>query len=150
MRKVIYGGFAASTACSPIGSAVDWLHFSKDVEAIVRVSWASADTMLLGRTNGPRRRRDLTTLGHRRHELRVLAHAHLDSRQESQLITSDAGGFVKLKAAPGKDIIVMSQRQLRPRSRPASSTRSVSTFIRCCSGQDRRPSWIPAGGSNSS
>ena len=50
MRKVIYGG-----ACSLDGlfadrkSAVDWLHFSKDVEAIMKVSWASADTVLLGR-----------------------------------------------------------------------------------------------------
>ena len=49
MRKVIYGG-----ACSLDGlladrdGAVDWLHFSKDVEAIMRESWASADTMLLG------------------------------------------------------------------------------------------------------
>jgi dihydrofolate reductase len=50
MRKVIYGG-----ACSldeffagPDG-AVDWLHFSKDVQAIMARMWANIDTLLFGR-----------------------------------------------------------------------------------------------------
>ena len=44
-RKVIYGG-----ACSLDGffagrdGAMDWLHFSKDVEAIMRQSFATAPT----------------------------------------------------------------------------------------------------------
>ena len=50
MRKVIYGG-----ACSLDGfftdrtGAVDWLHWSKDVEQIMARSWAETDTMLMGR-----------------------------------------------------------------------------------------------------
>src|SRR5688572_31387668 len=49
-RKVIYGG-----ACSLDGyftgkdGAIDWLHMSKDVEEIMRESWANTDTILVGR-----------------------------------------------------------------------------------------------------
>ena len=50
MRKVIYGG-----ACSldgffaGAGGAIDWLHYSKDVQEIMKQSWATADTLLFGR-----------------------------------------------------------------------------------------------------
>src|SRR5689334_19240388 len=50
MRKVIYGG-----ACSLDGfftdrdGAIDWLHWSKDVERIMAKSWADTDTILMGR-----------------------------------------------------------------------------------------------------
>ena len=50
MRKVIYGG-----ACSLDGfltdatGQVDWIHFSKDVQAIMATSWATTDTVLFGR-----------------------------------------------------------------------------------------------------
>jgi dihydrofolate reductase len=113
MRKVIYGG-----ACSLDGlladrkTAVDWLHFSKDVEAIMRASWASADTVLLGRKTwewasskaGPD---DPSVTGVTSYVFSRTLTSIPDKK--AQLITSDAGGFVrKLKAAPGKDIIVMS------------------------------------------
>jgi dihydrofolate reductase len=115
MRKVIYGG-----ACSLDGyfaardGAVDWLHYSKDVDAIMRQSWTQADTVLLGRKTWE------------------FAQAHADgvpddpsiaavksyvfSRtlktipdKKAELVTSDAGAFVRdLKSRPGKDILVMS------------------------------------------
>ena len=50
MRKVIYGG-----ACSLDGfitggdGALDWLHFSKDVEAVMAKFWANTDALLFGR-----------------------------------------------------------------------------------------------------
>ena len=50
MRLVTYGG-----ACSLDGfiaradGAVDWLHFSPDVAAIMKDYWARIDTMLVGR-----------------------------------------------------------------------------------------------------
>ena len=50
MRKVIYGG-----ACSLDGyladraGAIDWLHFSKDVQQIMAGQWATVDTLLFGR-----------------------------------------------------------------------------------------------------
>lgn len=113
-RKVIYGG-----ACSldgyfaGKGGAIDWLHMSKDVAAIMEKSWASTDTILLGRktwefaqamaaggTEGPA----------------VQAKSYVFSRtltslpgKDAELVTTDAGEFVrKLKAQPGKDIMVMS------------------------------------------
>jgi dihydrofolate reductase len=111
MRKVIYGG-----ACSldgylaGRGEALDWLHHSKDVEAVMRKTWAGVDTILLGRKTwefaskmggGPEMpgvtgyvfSRTLTAL----------------PNSADRLITTDAGEFVRaLKAAPGKDIVVMS------------------------------------------
>lgn len=50
MRKVTYGG-----GCSLDGfvagrdGALDWLHFSKDAEAVMKKTWASTDTILMGR-----------------------------------------------------------------------------------------------------
>lgn len=111
MRRVIYGG-----ACSLDGfltdrdGAIDWLHFSKDVQQIMANSWATVDTILFGRKTyefaakqggGP-------GLGG------VKSYVFSRTLQGplaggAQLVTSDAGAFVReLKSAPGKDIIVMS------------------------------------------
>jgi dihydrofolate reductase len=113
MRKVIYGG-----ACSVDGlladrdSAVDWLHFSKDVEGIMKASWAAADTVLLGRKTwewasshaGPD---DPSVAGVTSYVFSRTLTAIPDKK--ARLVTSDAGAFVRqLKAAPGKDIVVMS------------------------------------------
>jgi dihydrofolate reductase len=111
MRKVIYGG-----ACSLDGylagkdEAMDWLRFSKDVEAVMRKTWANADTVLVGRKTwefaskmggGPEMpgvtgyvfSRTLTSL----------------PNSKDRLVTTDAAEFVrKLKSQPGKDMVVMS------------------------------------------
>jgi dihydrofolate reductase len=110
-RKVIYGG-----ACSLDGfmsgkdGAIDWLHFSKDVEAIMKTSWANTDTILLGRKTwevaakmggGP--------------ELPGVT-AYVFSRTlkslpnpNDHLVTTDAAAFIReLKSQPGKDMVVMS------------------------------------------
>jgi dihydrofolate reductase len=113
MRKVIYGG-----ACSLDGyfaardGAIDWLHFSNDVAAIMRQSWAHTDTVLLGRKTwefaqaqaGP----DDPSV--------TAVKSYVFSRTltsipgaGAELVTSDAAAFVrKLKSQPGKDILVMS------------------------------------------
>ena len=50
MRKVVYGA-----ACSLDGfiagrdGAIDWLHFSKDVEAVLAETWPRFDAVLMGR-----------------------------------------------------------------------------------------------------
>jgi dihydrofolate reductase len=113
MRKVIYGG-----ACSLDGyfadrnGAVDWLQFSKDVEGIMRESWASVDTVLLGRKTwewassrpGPD---DPSVAGVTSYVFSRTLTSIPDKK--AQLVTSDAGEFVRrLKAGPGKDMIVMS------------------------------------------
>src|SRR5262245_44148908 len=113
MRKVIYGG-----ACSLDGlltdrsGGVDWLHFSKDVEAIMRQSWARTDTVLLGRKTweyaashaGPE---DPSVTGVTSYVFSRTLTSIPDKK--AKLVTSDAGDFVRqLKSQPGKDIIVMS------------------------------------------
>jgi dihydrofolate reductase len=113
MRKVIYGG-----ACSLDGfltdrsGGIDWLHYSKDVEEIMRQSWADADTVLLGRKTwewasshaGPD---DPSVANIKSYVFSRTLTSIPDKKAE--LVTGDAGGFVrKLKSKPGKDIIVMS------------------------------------------
>ena len=113
-RKVIYGG-----ACSLDGyltgkdEAIDWLHMSKDVEEIMRTSWASTDTILLGRKSWD----FMKAMGGGGGEMPgVKAKSYVFSRtlksiseKDTELVTTDAGDFVRrLKAQPGKDIMVMS------------------------------------------
>jgi dihydrofolate reductase len=111
MRKVIYGG-----ACSLDGyladrnGAVDWLHFSKDVEAIMAKSWATADAILFGRKTWE------VAAQQGGGGAMPGVQAYLFSRTLKtvpgdgvELVTTDAGEFVrKLKSQPGKDIVVMS------------------------------------------
>lgn len=112
-RKVIYGG-----ACSLDGyftgknGAIDWLHMSTDVDAIMRESWANTDTILVGRKTWEFAK----AMGGGGEMPGVKVKSYVFSRtltaideKDTELVTSDAGGFVRrLKAQPGKDIIVMS------------------------------------------
>jgi dihydrofolate reductase len=114
MRKVIYGG-----ACSLDGffadrdGGVDWLHFSKDVEAIMRRSWAATDTILMGRKTwefamaaGGGGEMPGVTIDRTYVFSRTLTTI---SGKDTELVTTDAGDFVRaLKQKPGKDIVVMS------------------------------------------
>ena len=114
MRKVIYGG-----ACSLDGffagrdGAIDWLQFSKDVEDIMRRSWATTDTILLGRKTyefaqaaGGGGERPGVTINKTYVFSRTLTSV---TGKNTELATGDAGDFVrKLKAQPGQDIVVMS------------------------------------------
>jgi dihydrofolate reductase len=114
MRKVIYGG-----ACSLDGfltdrdGGVDWLVFGKAVEAIMRQSWATTDTILLGRktwewaSSQPGPADDSAFSGVKSYVFSRTLTALPDPK--AQLVTGDAGAFVrKLKSEPGQDIIVMS------------------------------------------
>jgi dihydrofolate reductase len=112
-RKVIYGG-----ACSldgyitGKGDAIDWLHLSKDVEEIMRKSWASTDTLLVGRKTYDFSK----AMGGGGEMPGVKVKSYVFSRtlksisdKDTELVTSNAGDFVRtLKAQPGKDIMVMS------------------------------------------
>ena len=111
MRKVIYGG-----ACSldgyfaDRGGAIDWLHFSKDVETIMSASWATTDTILFGRKTW-----ELAAGQGGGGSMKGIS-AYVFSRtltklagKGAELVTTDAGEFVRtLKTRPGKDIMVMS------------------------------------------
>jgi len=110
MRKVIYGG-----ACSLDGyladrnGGIDWLHHSKDVEKIMAKSWATVDTILLGRKTydfaakmgGGPEMPGITSY--------VFSRTLKSAPKGVELVSTDAGEFVRaLKSKPGKDIIVMS------------------------------------------
>jgi dihydrofolate reductase len=112
-RKVIYGG-----ACSLDGyiigkdNAMDWLHMSKDVEQIMRRTWAATDTVLVGRKTWEFSQ----AMGGGGEMPGIKVKSYVFSRtlktvagKDTELVSSDAGAFVrKLKSQPGKDIIVMS------------------------------------------
>ena len=111
MRKVIYGG-----ACSLDGffadrdGAIDWLHFSKDVEKIMSASWATTDTILFGRKTW-----DFAAGQGSGGSMKGIS-AYVFSKtltklagKGAELVTTDAGEFVRqLKSQAGKDILVMS------------------------------------------
>ena len=114
MRKVVYGG-----ACSLDGfftdrdGSVDWLIYGKAVQEIMRQSWAATDTILFGRktwewaSKQPAPADDSAFAGIKSFVFSRTLQALPDKK--AQLVTSDAGAFVKkLKSEPGKDIIVMS------------------------------------------
>lgn len=127
MRKVIYGG-----ACSldgflaGPGGELDWLHFSKDAQAIMAETWKSMDAMLFGRKTwelaqgaqgGGGGKRGKSGKGGKAAAGAPKAGpaSYLFSRTLAlapggmTLVRDDAGGFVRrLKEGPGKDIIVMS------------------------------------------
>lgn len=111
-RKVIYGG-----ACSldgyltGKGDAIDWLHMSRDVEEIMVKMWASTDTILVGRKTWEFSK---AMGGGEMPGVKVKSYVFSRtltaiSEKDTELVTSDAGEFVRqLKAQPGKDIMVMS------------------------------------------
>jgi dihydrofolate reductase len=111
MRKVVYGGACSldGFVAGP-GGAVDWLHFSEDVQQILAATWANTDALLIGRKTW-----DVSVAAGGGGSMKGVK-SYLFSRTLTaspargvELVREDAGGFVRaLKAAPGKDIIVMS------------------------------------------
>lgn len=131
MRTVTYGaacsldGFIAGT-----GGAIDWLHFSRDVEQVMAQYWSTVDAVLMGRktwefaaaqgmgggSSGEPGAGGETTKGSANTEGSAIpaVATYLFSRTMSQappgveLVTTDAGGFVnRLKEQPGKGICLM-------------------------------------------
>jgi dihydrofolate reductase len=111
MRKVIYGG-----ACSLDGflagpdGALDWLRFSKDVQEVMAKSWATTDTVLMGRKTWEGAAGSGGGGGAKGIKSYVFSRTLKSVPGKGvELVSTDAGEFVrKLKAQPGKDIVVMS------------------------------------------
>lgn len=133
MRLVTYGA-----ACSLDGfiaganNAIDWLHFSKEVQEAMSAYWGSIDTILMGRrtwedalarqgksrsTHGNGARETSTRTNKKKPRTRksspfttyvfsrTLAPDEVD---DAELVADDAGDFVRaLKAREGKGICVM-------------------------------------------
>ena len=112
MRKVIYGA-----ACSLDGfmtgadGAIDWLHFSKDVQEIIAKTWESADTVLMGRITWEVAQGFGGGGGGGMSGIRTYVFSRTLNRgavKGATLVGEDAGEFVaRLKREPGKDIVVM-------------------------------------------
>ncbi|MEJ1194537.1 dihydrofolate reductase family protein [Pseudarthrobacter sp. CCNWLW207] len=122
MRTVTYGA-----ACSLDGfiagsdGAIDWLHFSSDVEEVMAQYWSTVDTVLMGRktwefsagqdfsaddTKGNEATPDLS--GTPPMTTYLFSRTLTDAPQGVELVSSDAGGFVnRLKEQPGKGICLM-------------------------------------------
>ena len=110
MRIVSYG-----VACSLDGfiagphGEIDWLHFSTDVEEIMKSYWTSIDTMVMGRKTW-----DATVaMGGGGGSSTIATHVFSRTLKEGthlgvQIVSSDPGEFVRaLKRTPGGDICVM-------------------------------------------
>jgi dihydrofolate reductase len=112
MRNVTYGA-----ACSLDGfiarkdGAVDWLHFSKDVQAVMTEYWKRIDTLLMGRKTWEVAAASGTAGGEMYAGMRTYIFSRTlktDPFPGIQLISTDAGEFVRdLKRKKGKDICVL-------------------------------------------
>ena len=110
MRNVIYG-----VACSLDGfiagpdGGLDWLHFSKDVEAVMTQRWAGTDTMLWGRKTweGAEAQGGFSTRGVKSF---VFSRNMTEITSGLELVTQDAAMDLlgELKTRPGGDMMVMS------------------------------------------
>lgn len=113
MRKITYGAAVSLDGfiTGPDG-ALDWLHFSKDVQTIMADYFQTIDTILMGRKTfveaeamggGPEGEamRGIETYGFSR-TLTSL------KKPGAHLVNDDAAEFVRrMKEAPGKDICLM-------------------------------------------
>jgi dihydrofolate reductase len=119
MRTIIYGGavsldgFLAGT-----DDALDWLHFSADVQAVMAESLKDVDTILMGRktyaiaaaeggSGKPRKKRSRATPPPMRTYVFSRTLPSIDA-PGVELVRGDAVAFVRdLKAKPGKKICLM-------------------------------------------
>jgi dihydrofolate reductase len=126
MRIVTYGGgvtldgFLAAT-----DGAIDWLHFSKDVQQVILDYWKDIDTILMGRKTYEVAVAQGRTAGKNsrkgQHSAKKSAiHSYVFSRTlrsvgdpDAELVNGDAAEFVRdLKRQPGKGICLMGGEQL--------------------------------------
>ena len=118
MRIVTYGaacsldGFIAGT-----DGALDWLHFSRDVEKTMSRYWSTVDTVLMGRKTweiSAGQNAGTEGTGHSDGNGASPIKTYIFSRTlreapaGAEIVSSDAGRFVKeLKRQPGKGICLM-------------------------------------------
>jgi dihydrofolate reductase len=109
MRKVTYGGASSLDALiTGPGEAIDWIRHSKDVEQLIKQSWAGVDTMLMGRKTyefavrmgGPIQWGNIRTY--------IFSRTLKEVSDGAELVRGDAAEFVReLKSSAGGDIVVM-------------------------------------------
>ena len=116
MRTVTYGA-----ACSLDGfiagrdGAIDWLHYSADVNEIMRDYWKSVDTVLMGRKTWEPAASQYSSAAKSKTKGNTKVKTYVFSRTLGSieangvdLVRDDAADFVRdLKGRPGKDICLM-------------------------------------------
>ena len=120
MRTITYGGaISLDGFLAAADGAIDWLHFSKDVSAVMADYWKDVDTILMGRktfmvtaamASGSAKKKS----GKRNTTARAIV-TYVFSRTLNaadhpgvEVVSSDAATFVRdLKARPGKKICLM-------------------------------------------
>jgi dihydrofolate reductase len=115
MRTVTYG--AASSLDGFIAGAdgaLDWLHFSRDVQQYMATYWASIDTVLMGRKTWAGAVASGSSGGSTGGITTYVFSRTLDHvGHGAHLVRQDAGEFVReLKQQPGKGICVMGGSEL--------------------------------------
>ena len=122
MRTVTYGGAVSLDGfLAAADGAMDWLHFSPDVQQVIADYWKDVDTILMGRktwgaaaqsASGSKRR---SKSGQRARRKKPAMQTYVFSRTLTsidqpgvELVTGDAAEFVRdLKRRPGKHICLM-------------------------------------------
>ena len=116
MRTVTYGGAVSLDGfLAGVDGAIDWLHFSKDVQQVMTDYWKNVDTILMGRktyaVSAGQKSRKAKSGKRKEPSLRTYVFSRtLQSIDEPgiDLVAGDAVEFVRdLKRAPGKDICLM-------------------------------------------
>ncbi len=112
MRKVTYGaacsldGFIAGP-----GAEMDWLHFSKDVEALIAAYWKTIDVVLMGRKTWSHAAEQGGYGAASSGKMKTYVFSRTMNQNPApgvELVTTDAGDFVTtLKRRKGRGICVM-------------------------------------------
>ncbi len=122
MRTVTYGGAVSLDGfLAGLDGSMDWLHFSEDVQQIMKDYWKDVDTILMGRKtyevsiaqHPPTSSKSKSAKRNSRKEPTMRTYVFsrtLNSLDQpaTQLVTTDAVQFVRdLKQRPGKGIWLM-------------------------------------------
>lgn len=122
MRTITYGGAVSLDGfLAGADGALDWLHFSKDVQQVMKDYWKDVDTILMGRKTyevsaaqaRPAGKKTKSAKSRARKE--PVTRTYVFSRTLKaidepgvELVKTDAVAFVRdLKQRPGKDICLM-------------------------------------------
>jgi dihydrofolate reductase len=121
MRTITYGGaISLDGFLAAADGAIDWLHFSKDVTAVMADYWKDVDTILMGRktytvtkamaSGAPKKKSSARQKTAKPRIVTYVFSRTLNAVDEPgvEVVTGDAATFVRdLKARPGKRICLM-------------------------------------------